>query len=45
MTHMGITAMEKFLGREVPLLAAINTPLMDGDIKRSGDPAYAGAYY
>lgn len=32
-------------GREVPPLAAINTPLMDGDIKRSGDPAYAGAYY
>ncbi len=29
----------------VPPLSAINNPMHDGDVKRSEDPAYAGAYY
>lgn len=32
-------------GKSVPLLAAIKNPLRDGDIERSDDPAYAGAYF
>ena len=32
-------------GRTVPALEDINLPLNDGDKKRSGDPAYASAYY
>ena len=29
----------------VPALAAIKTPLRDGDVERPDDPAYAGAYF
>ena len=29
----------------MPPLAAIKTPLRDGDIERPDDPAYAGAYF
>jgi hypothetical protein len=32
-------------GKSVPPLAAIKTPLRDGDIERPDDPAYAGAYF
>ena len=32
-------------GRSVPPLAAIKTPLRDGDIERPDDPAYADAYF
>ena len=32
-------------GRTVPPLAAIKTPLRDGDIERPDDPAYANAYF
>ena len=32
-------------GRSVPPLAAIKTPLRDGDIERPDDPAYANAYF
>lgn len=32
-------------GRSVPALAAIKTPLRDGDIERPDDPAYANAYF
>ncbi len=31
--------------RAVPALAAIKTPLRDGDVERPDDPAYAGAYF
>lgn len=31
--------------KTVPAFEAISNPLNDGDIKRSDDPAYAGAYY
>ena len=32
-------------GRSVPPLAAIKTPLRDGDIERSDDEAYANSYF
>ena len=32
-------------GRSVPPLAAIKTPLRDGDVERPDDPAYANAYF
>jgi len=32
-------------GKSVPALAAIKTPLRDGDIERPDDEAYAGAYF
>jgi hypothetical protein len=32
-------------GKSVPPLAAIKTPLRDGDAERPDDPAYAGAYF
>lgn len=32
-------------GRSVPPLSAINTPMRDGDIERSDNPAYANAYF
>lgn len=32
-------------GRSVPALAAIKTPLRDGDIERPDDPAYANSYF
>lgn len=32
-------------GKSVPPLAAIKTPLRDGDIERPDDPAYANAYF
>lgn len=32
-------------GRTVPPMNDINLPLIDGDKKRPGDPAYAGCYY
>lgn len=32
-------------GKSVPPLAAIKTPLRDGDVERPDDPAYAGAYF
>lgn len=32
-------------GRSVPALAAIKTPLRDGDVERPDDPAYANAYF
>ena len=32
-------------GKIVPPLAAIKTPLRDGDIERPDDPAYANAYF
>ena len=32
-------------GRTVPPLAAIKTPLRDGDTERPDDPAYAGSYF
>ncbi len=32
-------------GKSVPLLAAIKTPLRDGDVERPDDPAYANAYF
>jgi hypothetical protein len=35
----------KGTGKTVPPLSAINSPLNDGDEKRSGDPAYENAYY
>ena len=35
----------KGTGKTVPPLAAINSPLNDGDEKRPDDHAYAGAYY
>lgn len=31
--------------KSVPTLAAIKTPLRDGDVERPDDPAYAGAYF
>jgi len=31
--------------KSVPPLAAIKTPLRDGDLERPDDPAYAGAYF
>ncbi len=31
--------------RTVPPLAALKTPLRDGDLERPDDPAYAGAYF
>ena len=31
--------------KSVPALAAIKTPLRDGDVERADDPAYAGAYF
>ena len=31
--------------KSVPPLAAIKTPLRDGDIERPDDPAYAGSYF
>ena len=31
--------------KSVPPLAAIKTPLRDGDIERPDDPAYANAYF
>lgn len=31
--------------KSVPALAAIKTPLRDGDVERPDDPAYAGAYF
>ena len=35
----------KGTGKSVPPLAAIKTPLRDGDAERPDDPAYAGAYF
>ena len=32
-------------GKSVPSLAAIKTPLRDGDIERPDDPAYANSYF
>ena len=32
-------------GKSIPPLAAIKTPLRDGDVERPDDPAYAGAYF
>ena len=32
-------------GKSVPPLSAIKTPLRDGDIERSDDPAYENAYF
>lgn len=32
-------------GKSVPALAAIKTPLRDGDIERPDDEAYANAYF
>lgn len=32
-------------GKSVPSLAAIKTPLRDGDVERPDDPAYANAYF
>lgn len=32
-------------GRAVPALAAIKTPLRDGDVERPEDPAYQNAYF
>ena len=32
-------------GRTVPPLAAIKTPLRDGDTERPDDPAYANSYF
>lgn len=32
-------------GKSVPALAAIKTPLRDGDVERPDDPAYANAYF
>ena len=32
-------------GRSVPPLAALKTPLRDGDTERPNDPAYANAYF
>jgi hypothetical protein len=32
-------------GRTVPPLAAIKTPLRDGDVERPDDPVYAGHYF
>ncbi|MGI6235744.1 MAG: DUF2815 family protein [Christensenellales bacterium] len=32
-------------GKSVPPLAAIKTPLRDGDVERPDDPAYANAYF
>ena len=32
-------------GKTVPPLAAIKTPMRDGDIERPDDPAYANAYF
>ena len=32
-------------GRSVPPLAAIKTPLRDGDVERPDDPAYANSYF
>ncbi|KAF5052077.1 hypothetical protein DSECCO2_412350 [anaerobic digester metagenome] len=32
-------------GRTVPPLAALKTPLRDGDVERPDDPAYANAYF
>lgn len=32
-------------GRSVPALAAIKTPLRDGDVERPDDPAYANSYF
>jgi len=32
-------------GKSVPPLAALKTPLRDGDIERPDDPAYANAYF
>lgn len=32
-------------GKSVPPLAAIKTPLRDGDIERPDDPAYANSYF
>lgn len=33
------------LGKSVPALSAIKTPLRDGDTERPDDPAYAGAFF
>ena len=35
----------KGTGKSVPPMAAIKTPLRDGDIERPDDPAYANAYF
>ncbi len=35
----------KGTGKSIPPLAAIKTPLRDGDLERPDDPAYAGAYF
>ena len=32
-------------GKSVPPLAALKTPLRDGDIERADDPAYANSYF
>lgn len=32
-------------GKSVPPLAAIKTPLRDGDVERPDDPVYAGSYF
>ena len=42
-----ISLMSKLKGnsKSVPPLAAIKTPLRDGDIERPDDPAYANAYF
>jgi len=32
-------------GKSVPPLAAIKTPLRDGDVERPDDPVYAGCYF
>ena len=32
-------------GKSVPPLAALKTPLRDGDVERPDDPAYANAYF
>ena len=32
-------------GKSVPPLAALKTPLRDGDIERPDDPVYAGSYF
>ena len=32
-------------GKAVPPLAAIKTPMRDGDVERPDDPAYANAYF
>ena len=35
----------KGTGKTIPPLAAISSPLNDGDVKRADDPVYANAYY